>query len=73
MKLAGRLTALTFAMAAGVTIEVLAVGAFASPQDDTYSSTQTTMRGVFLTLSKAYKYSLDPEAFESHVWRRMGS
>jgi hypothetical protein len=65
MKLRGRLAALTFASAAIVYVALLAVGAVASPQDDSYSSTQTTMRGVFLTLSKAYKYSLDAEAFES--------
>ena len=65
MKLHGRLAALTFATAAGVYIALMSMGAVASPQDDTYSSTQTTMRGVFLTLSKAYKYSLDAETFES--------
>lgn len=65
MKLPGRLAAVTFASAAVVYVALLAMGAVASPQDDTYSSTQATMRGVFLTLSKAYKYSLDPEAFES--------
>jgi len=59
------MAALTFATATGIYVALLAIGAVASPQDDSYSSTQTTMRGVFLTLSKAYKYSLDAEAFES--------
>jgi hypothetical protein len=35
-----------------------------SAQDEGMNATQARMRGVFLTLTKAYKYSLDPEAFQ---------
>jgi len=35
-----------------------------SAQDEGMNATQARMRGVFLTLTKAYKYSLDPAAFE---------
>jgi hypothetical protein len=41
---------------------LLAGAAFA--QDETMNPTQARMRGVFLTLTTAYRYSLDPVAFE---------
>jgi tetratricopeptide (TPR) repeat protein len=37
---------------------------FAEPQDTETSEAQTTMRGIFFTLTMVYTYSLNPEAFE---------
>jgi len=36
----------------------------AAPQEEETSEAQTTMRGIFFTLTMVYTYSLDPEAFE---------
>lgn len=36
-----------------------------SAQEETLNRTQTRMRGVFLSLSTAYKFSLDPDAFQN--------
>ena len=36
----------------------------AEPQDTETSEAQTTMRGIFFTLTMVYTYSLNPEAFE---------
>lgn len=34
-------------------------------QEGSYESTRAAMRGVFLTLSRAYRYSVDPDAFQN--------
>jgi hypothetical protein len=43
---------------------VLLAASDAPAQNETMNPTQARMRGVFLTLTTAYKYSLDTEAFE---------
>jgi hypothetical protein len=39
------------------------VAGFAAPQETQTSETQTTMRGIFFTLTMAYTYSLNADAF----------
>lgn len=50
--------------ALAVVLAVALSAQVALAQDEGMNQTQTRMRGVFITLTKAYKYSLDPAAFE---------
>ncbi len=50
-------------------VMVMLVAGVAKAQDETVNPTQARMRGVFITLTTAYKYSLDAEAFEQNANR----
>ncbi|MDH3215992.1 MAG: hypothetical protein OEN01_06825 [Candidatus Krumholzibacteria bacterium] len=46
-----------------ISTAVLANTALAAPEEPEQTTTQATMRGIFVALSTAYTYSLDPDAF----------
>jgi len=66
MKTSRRAISLSLLALLAVSIAVLAGGgaAVVFSQETDASATQATMRGIFITLTSAYKFSLDPEEFQ---------
>lgn len=64
MKTSRRAISLSLLVLLAVSIATFSgVGVVFSQETDT-SATQATMRGIFITLTSAYKFSLDPEEFQ---------
>jgi hypothetical protein len=64
MKTLGRPVTPPLLVSLAVSIAILACGGFVFSQETERSTTKATMRGIFITLTNAYKLSLDPKAFE---------